>query len=119
MREGQSTGEHQVRLFWDNYLNRIHKTGVKQPFDRWYVRRAEEYIAASRGKRLAAQKPADLEAYLRQAGRNPGLKDWQFRQIVDAIQNLFVQVGVEWCGSFDWGHWKDSARSARLTRRWR
>lgn len=111
----QSTGDDKFRLFWDNYLNRIHKSGVKPPFDRWYVKRAEEYISAYHGKRLSAHDPGDVETYLREAGRTSGLKDWQFRQIVDAIQNLFEQVGVPWHSEFDWGHWRDSARSLGKT----
>ena len=67
----QSTGDDRVRLFWDNFLIRIHKKGITPPFDQWYVRRAEEYIAASQGIRLGAQKPSDVESFLREAGRKP------------------------------------------------
>ena len=44
--------------------------------------------------RLADQSPGDVDAYLAELGRQVGLKDWQFRQAVDAIRMLFVLAGV-------------------------
>jgi integrase len=38
------------------------------------------------------------------------LKEWQFRQIVDAIQKLFELVSVDWVTQVDWDQWRDSAR---------
>ena len=77
----QSTADRRVALFWDNYRKLIHKSGIQPPFDRWFVKRAEAYISTS-NKRLAAQGPEDVEAYLREIGRKRGLEGWQFRQIV-------------------------------------
>jgi hypothetical protein len=37
------------------------------------VRRAEQYIAAFPGKRLAEQSPADVHSYLSEVGRSGGL----------------------------------------------
>lgn len=54
------------------------------------VVRAEHYIANDPGRKMAEQSRQDVDAYLAELGRNAGLKDWQFRQSVDAIRILFV-----------------------------
>ncbi len=79
------------------------------------VRRAEHYIAAHADRRLTEQTPVDVNAYLAELGRKPGLKAWQFRQAVDAIQKLFELAGVSWLGEVDWGHWRDSAQGLEAT----
>ena len=79
------------------------------------VVRAEQYIAAHPDRRLADQPPADVDTYLAALGRETGLKAWQFRQVVDAIQRLFELVGVNWLGEVDWAHWRDSAQGLEAT----
>jgi len=37
----------------------------------------------------------DVNGYLENLGRNGKLKDWQFLQVVDAIQNLFFTAGIK------------------------
>ena len=40
------------------------------------------------------------------------MKDWQFRQAVDAIWILLVDMaGVDWTRTFDWVFWRVSAQS--------
>ena len=73
--------------------------------------RAEQYIKASPDKRLAEHSPKEVEGYLAQQGRADGIEDWQFRQIVDAIQNLFAMLGVAWLSEVDWKSWMDPADS--------
>ncbi len=107
----QSTREEQVRLFWDHYIQKAHESGVKEPFDRWMVKRAEAYLAAHPDRKLAEQTPADVESYLANLGRKADLKGWQFRQAVDAIQMLFRLAEVDWLDQVDWDHWRDSART--------
>jgi len=77
--------------------------------------RAEHYIAAHPGRRLIEHTRGDVEAYLVALGRNTGLKAWQFRQTVEAIQKLFELVGVNWLGDMDWAHWHDSAQGLEAT----
>lgn len=111
MTEAKSNEAERVRRFWDKYLKLLHKQDIEPPYDRWYVRRAEQYIAAFPDKRLGEQSPEDVDSYLAEVGREGALEDWQFRQVVDAIRNLFRVVGVDWLDRVDWGHWRDSARS--------
>jgi len=41
------------RRFWDKYLKLLHDQGVKPPSDRWHVVRAEGFIRAFPGQKLA------------------------------------------------------------------
>ena len=93
MAETPSTTEDKIRSFWDRYIQRLYESGVKSPFDRWMVVRAEHYLAAHPERRLADQTPADVNTYLADLGRKTGLKAWQFRQAIDAIQKLFELAG--------------------------
>jgi hypothetical protein len=99
-----------VDRFWDRYLKHIHKQGVKEPFDRWFVIRAEHYIKAS-DKRLADHTVDDVQGSLEDLGRKAGMKDWQFRQAVDAIRNLWVIARAPGVEGVDWGCWRNSAQS--------
>ena len=110
MPNNPSTHMDKVRSFWDRYVQKLHDLGIKPPFDRWMVVRAEQYIAAHRDRRLAEQSPAEVDAYLADLGRKPGLKGWQFRQAVGAIQILFALVVVDWLNRVDWERWRVSAR---------
>nr|WP_319493926.1 hypothetical protein [uncultured Desulfobacter sp.] len=109
MNQPKSTQENQIKKFWDNYINRLKDIGIKGNVIRWYVIRAEQYIKAFPDRRLAEHSPKEVEGYLAQQGRSDGIEDWQFRQIVDAIQNLFAMLGVAWMPEVDWKFWMDSA----------
>ena len=78
-----------VSRFWDRYIDSLHKQGIKPPVDRWYVRRSEQYITAFPDKKLVTYTLGDVSAYFTNLGRNTSLKEWQFAQVVDAIQNFF------------------------------
>lgn len=93
MPNNPSTHEDKVRSFWDRYIQKVHESGVKAPFDRWMVMRAERYIAAHPDRRLAEQIPTDVDVYFADLGRKPNLKGWQFRQAVGAIRKLFALAG--------------------------
>jgi len=110
-----STFGDRAESFWNRYIKYANKHGVTPPFDRWYVIRAEQYIRALADQKLAAQGPDDVISYLTKLGRKGRLKDWQFRQTVDAIQILFLLIEAPWLKLVDWDYWKDSARSLPST----
>ncbi len=87
-----------------------HKQGSSKPFDRWFVIRSERYIKAS-DKRLADHTADDVQRYLEDLGRKDGIKEWQFRQAVDAIQNLLLTARAPCAKGVDWDYWRDSAQS--------
>ena len=69
MTEAPSTREEEVHSFWCGYINKFHESGIKPPFDRWRVRRAEDYLAANADRRLTVQTSVDdVDAYLTELG---------------------------------------------------
>ncbi len=110
MPDTPSTREEKVRAFWARFAEKVQKSGIKAPFDRWVVRRAEQYVASLGESRLADQRPADVDAYLSELGRNPAVKGWQVRQAADAIRMLHETAGAAWLAEVDWAHWAASSR---------
>ncbi|MCB2182226.1 MAG: hypothetical protein KQH63_09390 [Desulfobulbaceae bacterium] len=63
---------------------------------RWYVIRAGQYIQAHHGKKLAEHDGDDITNYLKEIEGLDRIQDWQFRQIVDALQQLFLLIEEPW-----------------------
>lgn len=100
-----------VSRFWDKYISKTKTYGINPKAARWYVRHSEDYIKAHPGQRLATHSPPDLEKYLRAKGRSPHLEEWQFRQLVEALKILFVEmVKPAWADAFHWNEWLAEAQ---------
>ena len=97
-----------IKRFWDRYIQYVTDNCVNLTIARWYVIRSEQYIKALPDKRLAEHCSADVIDYLEKQGRNASLEDWQFRQIVDAIQKLFAMLEISWLNEVDWQYWLHS-----------
>ena len=110
-RDNPKTPADAVERFWDGYINYLTNQGVKPNTCRWYVRRIEQYIEANSGRKLAQHQPGDITDFFHKLGREGQLKDWQFRQCVDAIRTLFEWLDLEVCHQVDWQYWLDSAQS--------
>lgn len=96
---------------WSRFLELVRETGAKAPFDRWYVIRAEQFATVLADKDLRACSAADVSEYLGGLADRGGLRDWQYRQVVDALEILLARVlELPWSGDFDWSSWRDSAR---------
>ncbi len=103
--------DSKISRFWDKYIAKTRDYGVKDHLSKWYVRHVENYIKRYPDTRLAAHNAGNIEQYLREKGRTPGLEDWQYRQIIDALKILFVDIlCVNWAKEFDWDVWKDAAK---------
>jgi integron integrase len=101
-----------ISRFWDSYIEKTRAYHIKPAAVRWHVKHAEAYIKAHQAKRLAEHGPADVDAYLNAKGRSRRLQDWQFAQLVRALQVLFVDmVKAPWAAEFPWRHWMESARA--------
>jgi hypothetical protein len=100
-----------IKRFWDNYLEYVLNHGVNPRVARWYTIWVAQYLKAFSNQRLAAHKPEDVVGYLEKLGRLDRIEAWQFRQIVDAIQNLFAMLDVPWLADVDWQHDLDSSVS--------
>lgn len=100
-----------VSRFWDKYIEKTASCGVPLRARRWYVRHIESFIRCNQNTRLGRLKAADISRYLTDKGRKPGMPDWRFRQIVDALRILYAEIiTTEWAASYDWQHWFDDAR---------
>ena len=110
---GQSS--HPSDGFWDRYAANLQAKKVKPTAIRWYVIRAEQYLQAVPHKQLTEHTPQDVTDYLENLGRIGRMAAWQYRQTVDAIQNLFLMGEVAWAQHFDWAYWKLSARTLPVT----
>ena len=92
-----------VSRFWDKYLSKTAYYKVPEPSRKWYVRRVEAFINAHAGRKLATLAAQDVRDYLDVIGRNERTEDWQFKQSVDALRILFVElVRSSWVEGFDW-----------------
>jgi hypothetical protein len=111
MADDSATKKSAEERFWERFLDRARTNGVKEAALRWHVRRAEAYLKAFPGKRLGQHTREDVTGYLAQAGRIDRILDWQFVQIVDAIQNLLLTARAPVAAQVDWGFWRDSARN--------
>ena len=99
-----------VERFWEKYIKQTKAYNVPSKSIRWYVKRAEEYIKAHPSLRLAQHSPDNIESYLQDLGRNRRLSDWQFKQTVEALKILFVDMAKPaWAESFQWDFWMESA----------
>lgn len=106
---------HPGDSFWARYVANLRAKQVKPRAIRWHVIRAEHYLQAMSPKRLAEHTPEDVTEYLEKLGRIARMPDWQYRQAIDAIQNLFLITQVAWTQQFDWAHWKAAARTLPVT----
>ncbi len=41
-----------VEIFWNKYLEILSRLGIKEGARQWYVKRAEAFVRAARGKKL-------------------------------------------------------------------
>lgn len=99
-----------VSRFWDKYIDKTKSYNVKDKAVRWYVRHAEEYIKAHPDHRLRSHTAEMVTAYLKNKGRYPHLKDWQFKQVIYALKIIFKDMlRLEWASSYPWEDWIDSA----------
>jgi integron integrase len=96
---------------WEQYTNILHSTGIRRPYDRWYVIRAEAFLRAHQGKPLKEYTDDLVKSYLTELGQNQSLKTWQYIQAVEAVRILCTDVFKrDWATHFDWGYWKSAAR---------
>lgn len=96
---------------WDRFIDLARDANVPERALRWYVRRIEQYCAAHEDLPLRQHGPETVTAFLQKAGRSSTLQEWQFRQLVHALQLLFRGVlRAPWADPFDWAYWMDGAR---------
>ena len=89
--------------FWDKYMSITSSYDVPERARHWYVRHVEVFITAHPGRRLGGLDGSDIDKYLDTIGRNPDIADWRFRQVVDALRIVFIDiVKSPSAANFDW-----------------
>lgn len=91
-----------VERFWANYLLILQKNAVSPKAIPWYRKHVEAYINANKNVHLKQHTGEDIDHYLNAKGRLPDIKEWQFRQMADALRLLFVElVRPQWSQTYD------------------
>jgi integron integrase len=94
---------------WQKYIDLLQKKQIQANEHRWYVKRVEDFLASYPGKKLGQFSATELEGYFKQQAQNPDLEVWQYRQLVDAIQLLFVDLSASTSSKkVDWSYWKEA-----------
>jgi len=101
-----------ITHFWDKYIEKSKRYTTNDQVIRWYVIRVENYINAHPEHKLRTHTPQQLTSYLETIGGVDRLYDWQYKQLVDALKILFVDiVKSPWAANFPWSTWIDTADS--------
>jgi len=98
--------EHEKMGWIEDFSIILNRNGVKDKYSKWYVIRAKEFLRAVGCSHPKGLKRNCTEAYLSGLGRQSGLEYWQFRQIVDSVKMLVVDVARHpWSTDVDWDFW--------------
>ena len=78
----------------------------------WYVLRAKEFLAGMRPDSLSELTGEDVDTFFRETLEAGRLTEWQFRQLVEAVQLLVVDLAQVKAGNeVDWEVWKVAGRT--------
>ena len=89
---------------WGRFLEALSGQRIKQKQWRWYAYRVERYFRTISSKPPEQHVREDVVGYLEALGVNGGLEDWQYAQVVEALQILFSRaVRPSWAIEMDWG----------------
>ena len=105
MRQRDNTREktEKERKFWAKYAAMISDKGYFGKYAEWMVKRAEDFVYGLDGRHLREVDAVYLDEYLDILGRSPNMSDWQMRQVICALDVLFVDVlKLEWARTFNW-----------------
>ena len=100
------------RSFWDGYLSVLGAARVKPENAKWYFLRVEQYFKAHPNVALSAHEADHVQRWFEQKHRAGNLTDWQFMQMVDALNFAFGDLlRAPWATSFDWDGWRTAAKT--------
>ena len=106
-----SANQEQVRKFWATYEKYLLTQDVAAKALPWYRRWAQTYIDMQGDRPLSRHTADMIHTHLDRLGRQNHLSDWQFVQVIDAIQKLFACIRSPLLQQIDWNQLKDSTRS--------
>ena len=96
---------------WDRYLSLLERHRVPENQRQWYMRRVEAFIDAVKPMRMGEVAAEQITAFFLGHAREQRLSDWQFPQMVDAVQLLLIDL-TDSAGARepDWDSWKEAGK---------
>jgi integron integrase len=97
---------------WDRYLSVLERNRVPLKQRRWYVLRAEAFVDAVRPTRMGEVSVEQITTFFPRYAREQRLNEWQYRQTVEAVQLLVVDLAQSRAANLvDWDFWKEAGRA--------
>jgi len=107
-KESKSPNKSRKSSNWHKFNKLLDKRVKQQNRKQYYARHVEKFKRHLEGKAFSSINADDLTAYLDLEGRNRQLTDWQFRQMIEALRIMLVDVlALDWAKKFEWGSWHD------------
>lgn len=78
-----------VKRFWDAFKACVEENRVPPDRSAFYVKWVQAFVDFLPEKRLRERSREDIEAFLAQLAKRPGIKDWQIRQAEHALKILY------------------------------
>lgn len=94
---------------WDQYVELLGRKKVPEKARRWYVARVEAFLRQVKPESLLDLSVGEVTGFFQELSRSGSLTDWQFRQTIDAIQILLVDLAnAPVGGKVDWDYWREA-----------
>ena len=87
-----SSSHAQFNIDWNLFHNALIRKKLPQKTHRWYTLRAERFLSYLAKCSISEISDVHVRKYLHAAVSDQRLKDWQARQVVDAIRILCMEV---------------------------
>ena len=78
-----------VQKFWDAFQACVEDNRLRPDRSHFYVKWAQAFVDFLPGKRLRHRSRQDIEAFLADLAKRPGIEDWQVRQAEQALKILY------------------------------
>jgi integron integrase len=99
---------------WTRYYAALAERGQRDRRARWLTRLIEQFFRAVPRENPRRYTADDVSRYLRDTGKKAAIEDWQYRQLITALEILFTHaLNLSWAHAFDWSFWRDSAASLK------
>lgn len=96
---------------WDRYLSVLEVQRFPENQRRWNLVRAEAFVDFVKPARMTEVESEQVVAFFHRHSLEQSLSDWQYRQMVEAVQLLVIDLADNWaCRSVDWDYWKEAGR---------
>lgn len=95
---------------WQLFINLLESKNIPESSRRWYVFRVEHFLKYFDHRSLSTLTTEEINDYLRLQSSDSNLNDWQFRQLVDALELLLDDCAhAAVATQIDWFYWREAA----------